>query len=141
MMPRGTIIGRVIVALLTVFALLPILWLAYSAFLPPNAALQGRIIGDGYTLENFIKLPFDTLLRPSLIFLGVIGSLYALQSYTAVFLLTRGGPFGSTRVLGYFLYETAFEKFEFGYGAALSVLVLAVAFTFAALQARALRSD
>jgi multiple sugar transport system permease protein len=81
------------------------------------------------------------LLRPSLVFLGVIGSLYALQSYTAVFLLTRGGPFGSTRVLGYFLYETAFEKFEFGYGAALSVLVLAVAFTFAALQARALRSD
>lgn len=81
------------------------------------------------------------LLRPSLVFLGVIGSLYALQSYTAVFLLTRGGPFGSTRVLGYFLYETAFEKFEFGYGAALSVLVLAVAFTFAALQARALRSE
>ncbi len=81
------------------------------------------------------------LLRPSLIFLGVIGSLYSLQSYTAVFLLTKGGPFGSTRVLGYFLYETAFEKFEFGYGAALSVLVLAVAFTFAALQARALRSD
>jgi multiple sugar transport system permease protein len=81
------------------------------------------------------------LLRPSLIFLGVIGSLYALQSYTAVFLLTKGGPFGSTRVLGYFLYETAFEKFEFGYGAALSVLVLAVAFTFATLQARALRSE
>ena len=71
----------------------------------------------------------------------MIGSLYALQSYTAVFLLTQGKPFGSTRVLGYFLYETAFEKFEFGYGAALSVLVLAVAFTFAALQARALRSE
>ncbi|MFN3265612.1 MAG: carbohydrate ABC transporter permease [Deinococcales bacterium] len=81
------------------------------------------------------------LLRPSLTFLAVIGGLYALQSYTAVFLLTRGGPFGSTRVLGYFLYETAFERFEFGYGAALSMCALALAFTFAALQARALRGS
>ena len=73
--------------------------------------------------------------------LAVIGGLYALQSYTAVYLLTRGGPFGSTRVLGYFLYETAFEKFEFGYGAALSMVALLLAFTFAALQARALRGS
>jgi multiple sugar transport system permease protein len=81
------------------------------------------------------------LLRPSLVFLGVIGTLYSLQSYTAVFLLTRGGPFGSTRVLGYYLYETAFERFQYGYGAALSIGVLIVAFTFAALQARALRGS
>ncbi len=81
------------------------------------------------------------LLRPSLVFLAVIGTLYSLQSYTAVFLLTRGGPFGSTRVLGYYLYETAFERFQFGYGAALSIGVLLVAFTFAALQARALRGS
>ena len=81
------------------------------------------------------------LLRPSLAFLAVIGGLYALQSYTAVYLLTRGGPFGSTKVLGYFLYETAFEKFEFGYGAALSMVALLLAFTFAALQARALRGS
>jgi multiple sugar transport system permease protein len=81
------------------------------------------------------------LLRPSLTFLAVIGGLYALQSYTAVFLLTRGGPFGSTRVLGYFLYETAFERFEFGYGAALSMCALILAFSFAALQARALRGS
>jgi multiple sugar transport system permease protein len=58
-----------------------------------------------------------------------------------VFLLTQGGPFGSTRVLGYFLYDTAINKFQFGYGAALSVLVLLTAFVFAVLQAKALRSD
>jgi multiple sugar transport system permease protein len=81
------------------------------------------------------------LLRPSLVFLGVVGSIYALQSYTAVFLLTRGGPFGATRVVGYFLYETAFERFDFGYAAALSVLILGLAFTFAALQARGLEAD
>lgn len=89
-------------------------------------------------LRRFVILP---MLRPSIVFLGVVGSIYALQSYTAVFLLTRGGPFGATRVVGYFLYETAFEKFEFGYAAALTVLVLALAFALAAWQARALRDE
>jgi multiple sugar transport system permease protein len=91
---------------------------------------------DGATegaIRRFIIFP---LLRPSLIFLGVVGSLYALQSYTAVFLLTKGGPFGGTRVLGYYLFETAFEKYRLGYAAALSVFVLLLAFTIAALQGR-----
>jgi multiple sugar transport system permease protein len=81
------------------------------------------------------------ILRPNLVFLSVIGSLYALESYTAVFLLTRGGPVGGTKVVGYFLYETAFEKFKFGYASALSMLILVLAFTVAALQARRLRGD
>ena len=81
------------------------------------------------------------LLRPALVFLGVVGSLYSLQSYTAVFLLTRGGPFGQTRTVGYFLYESAFEKFEFGYASALSVLILGLAFAAAAAQASRLRAE
>jgi multiple sugar transport system permease protein len=97
---------------------------------------------DGATenqLRFRIVLP---LLRPSIVFLAVVGSLYAIQSYTAVLLLTQGGPFGSTRVVGYLIYETAFGTApNLGYGAALSVLILALAFTFSAFQARALKSD
>lgn len=132
----------VLIAAFTIWQHLGYAVLVVSAGLKgiPSEVLEAARV-DGASESQVRWRIIVPLLRPSLIFLGVIGSLYALQSYTAVFLLTRGGPFGSTRVLGYFLYETAFEKFEFGYGAALSVLVLAVAFTFAALQARALRSD
>ena len=101
-MPRGTFLGRVIVALLTVFALLPILWLAYSAFLPPNAALQGRIIGDGYTLDNFIKLPFDTLLRPlllSLVLSSFVAFMQLVIALPAAYAIRNGTP-----ALGIFLF-------------------------------------
>jgi multiple sugar transport system permease protein len=132
----------VLIAAFTIWQHLGYAVLVVSAALKgiPSEVLEAARV-DGASESQLRWLVIVPLLRPSLIFLGVIGSLYALQSYTAVFLLTRGGPFGSTRVLGYFLYETAFEKFEFGYGAALSVFILMVAFTFAALQARALRSD
>jgi multiple sugar transport system permease protein len=56
----------------------------------------------------------------------------------AVFLLTRGGPFGSTRVLGYYLFETAFERFELGYGASITLFVMVVTLLVAVVQARLL---
>jgi multiple sugar transport system permease protein len=86
-------------------------------------------------VRRFIVVP---LLRPTLAFLTIVGTVLALQSYTAVYLLTRGGPFGSTRVLGYYVFETAFERFELGYGAALTLFVLLVTLVVAVLQARVL---
>jgi multiple sugar transport system permease protein len=109
--------------------------LVFSAGLKsiPSEVLEAARV-DGAS-EGLIKrkiiLP---LLWPSLVFLGVVGSLYALQSYTAVFLLTKGSQ--QTRVLGYYLYKVAFEDYRFGYGAALSVFVLLLAFSIAALQGR-----
>jgi multiple sugar transport system permease protein len=101
-MPRGTVFGRIMVALLTAFALLPILWLAYSAFLPPSAAIQGQIIGAGYTLDNFIKLPFKELLRPLLLSLVLSSFVAAMQlviALPAAYAIRNG-----TKALGIFLF-------------------------------------
>jgi multiple sugar transport system permease protein len=96
------------------------------------ARIDGAREGE---VRRHVVLP---MLRPTLLFLTVIGTVFALQSYTAVFLLTRGGPFGSTRVLGYYLFETAFERFELGYGAAITLFVMVVTLVVALLQARLL---
>lgn len=93
---------------------------------------------DGASDAQVQRLIVNPLLRPTLLFLVVIGTVLTIQSYTAVFLLTKGAPFGSTRVVGYYLYETAFERLQLGYGAALTVLVLVLTLIIAALQARIL---
>jgi multiple sugar transport system permease protein len=120
------------------------LWL-YTGYgvLVMSAALRGipgevkeaaRVDGANEAqVRRFIVAP---LLRPTLLFLTVIGTIFSIQSYTAVFLLTRGGPFGSTRVLGYYLYETAFERFQLGYAAALTVFILIITIIVVAFQAR-----
>jgi len=58
-----------------------------------------------------------------------------------VFLLTRGGPFGGTEVLGYYLYKTGFELGRLGYAAALTVIILLLTLFFALAQARLLREE
>lgn len=89
---------------------------------------------DGASDRQIQRLVISPLLRPAMLFLTVIGSVIAIQAYTAVFLLTRGGPFGSTKVIGYFLYETAFERLRLGYGAALTLALLLVTLLVAGVQ-------
>ncbi|RIH85373.1 Lactose transport system permease protein LacF [Calidithermus roseus] len=104
----------------------------------PRTLLEAAAVDGASPAEAFryITLP---LLRPAITFLVVIGTVLSLQSYSAVFLLTRGGPFGGTRVLGYYLYETGFENFRLGYAAAVTVVILLLTLFFALAQARLLR--
>lgn len=101
--------------------------------IPRDVKEAARLDGaDETTIRLRIVVP---MLAPTLGFLSILGTLFVIQSYSAVFLLTRGGPFGSTRVLGYYLYETAFERFDLGYGAAVTLFVLVFALSVAAAQA------
>ncbi len=101
--------------------------------IPLDVKEAARIDGaDESQVRSKIVLP---LLAPVVVFLTVVGTVFALQAYTAVYLLTRGGPFGSTRVIGYYLYEVAFERFDLGYGAAVTIVLMVITLAVALLQA------
>ena len=63
----------------------------------------------------------------------------AFQVFGQTFMLTRGGPELTTRVLVQYIYETAFNHYRMGYGAAMSWLLFLVIAVFAILQFRILR--
>lgn len=100
-LPRGTTPGRIVVGLLVVFVLLPLVWLAYSAFLPKDVVFSGQAIPVGFSLENFLSLPYRELLRPLLLSLALSGSvalLSVLTAFPAAYALRSGAP-----ALGVFL--------------------------------------
>lgn len=88
---------------------------------------------NGWEQFRHITLP---LLRPVLLFVIVTGIIGAFQVFGQTFMVTHGGPELSTRVLVQYLYETAFNHYRMGYGAAMSWLLFAVIALFAALQFR-----
>ena len=47
---------RVVTAVFCVFVALPILWLLYAAFLPPEAVLNARLLPTGVSFANFKEL-------------------------------------------------------------------------------------
>jgi len=109
---------------------------AHLKAIPPELVEAARVDGARpFEVTRYVVLP---LLRPAVLFLLVVGSVLALQSYVAVFLLTRGGPYGATRVLGYFVYELGFENFRLGYAAAATTVLLVLTLLVALAQGKLL---
>lgn len=67
------------------------------------------------------------------IMLTIIGG---LKMFTEVFVLTSGGPGGSTETLSTLLYKHAFQFDEFGYGIALALVLAVVVVFFSVIQQR-----
>jgi multiple sugar transport system permease protein len=63
------------------------------------------------------------LISPTILFLVVVISIWTIQVFEPMFVLTGGGPLGSTRSVVYLIWEAAFKNGRLGYAAALSVLL------------------
>ncbi|GAB3653917.1 carbohydrate ABC transporter permease [Glycomyces tarimensis] len=81
------------------------------------------------------------LLRPALglvLILSITGSLLAFDQF---FILTKGGPDNSTVTVVQLIYREAFQRFDLGAAAAISVVVLIALLVLNIVQFRALRRD
>jgi multiple sugar transport system permease protein len=70
--------------------------------------------------------------------LSVTGSLLAFDQF---FILTKGGPDNSTVTVVQLVYREAFQRFDLGAAAAISVVILAALLVLNIGQFRALRRD
>lgn len=80
------------------------------------------------------------LLRPVLAMVLVLTVIGSFQIFDTVAVTTRGGPVDATRVIYFYIYEKAFQQFDFGYAAALSVVLFLILAGLAVAQLRLLRA-
>jgi multiple sugar transport system permease protein len=83
--------------------------------------LEEAAVVDGanrWQIASKITLP---LLSPTTFVVFFISLVGTFQSYGLMLLLTQGGPVGSTTLLGYYIYQNAFQFFQMGYASAVSV--------------------
>lgn len=75
------------------------------------------------------------LLSPTTFLNTILALIAAFQVFTLPYIMTEGGPAGSTRVLVYYMYERAFSTpFRMGYGSAIAWVVFIILFILTALQ-------
>jgi multiple sugar transport system permease protein len=67
-------------------------------------------------------------LRPATFIAVVVTVIGALRSFDLVSIMTDGGPYGSSRVLAFYMYEQALSEYGYrmGYGAAIAVVLFAI---------------
>ncbi len=94
------------------------------------ASLDGA---SGWEQLKAITLP---LLAPTTFFVAIISIIGSFQVFTQVYIMTEGGPSGSTTVLVERIYKHAFEYGEMGYAAAISWALCLIIFSVTLVQHR-----
>ena len=98
--------------------------------IPSNQIKAAELDGAGsWAIFRYITFP---AIRNMLLVGTVLQVILGLQVFDIIFTLTRGGPGLETTVMYYFIYNTAFGTLNFGYSAALSVVLVAFVVVFAA---------
>lgn len=89
---------------------------------------------DGATkiqLFRFVKLP---MIRSSITICTFMAISKAFMSFDVNLSLTAGGPYKTTELLAYKIYQTAFSNFEYGKGQAEAVVLFAIVAVISLIQ-------
>ena len=109
-----------------------IFYLAALQTIPPDLKEAADIEGASrWTYTRRIVLP---LLMPTTLFILVNAMINSVKLIDHLFILTRGGPSDASKLILYYIWESAFAFFDAPAAAAMTVLVLAVLGIVAAIQ-------
>jgi sorbitol/mannitol transport system permease protein len=79
-------------------------------------------------------------LRPYIELGILLGSIYIVQAFDAIFIITQGGPATDTTNLPYYIYQTAFQAYDIGRASAMSVVVVVATILIATVALRTISS-
>lgn len=106
--------------------------------IPEEIIEAARLDGaTGVALARRITIP---LLSPQLFFLAVVSTIHALQSFTQIHILTKGGPDRATTTLVYSIYTEGFAygSSDFGAASAQAIVLLGIVLICTIVQFRVL---
>jgi multiple sugar transport system permease protein len=107
--------------------------------IPRGLYEAGRVDGAS-ELQMFRRITLP-LLRPVLALVLVITVVGSFQVFDTVAVTTAGGPADASRVIQYYIYDLAFQRLDYGYASAVSVVLLVILSVIAFVQLRLMRAN
>lgn len=100
---------------------LVVVFLAAMQSVDPTLYEAATVDGAGAVRQFFsVTLP---AIRPTFAFLGLMTIIWSFLAFDYVYILTKGGPAGSTDLLSTVLYRDAFANLQAGYASAMGVVM------------------
>ncbi|SFR64550.1 carbohydrate ABC transporter permease [Halogeometricum limi] len=98
--------------------------LAARQNVPARLYEAARLDGAGpWRMFRDVTLPH---MKNALLFVVIASTIFQFQVFGQPYLMTKGGPVGSTETLVYYLYELGFQTRELGFGAAVGYTLLLI---------------
>ena len=96
---------------------------------------------DNWDQLRYITIP---LLKPTIVFLVITGTIRYLRIFTQVLNMSyqgEGGPLNSTKPLVLYIYHSAFQQFDMGYAAAMTVILFLIILLITLIQLKVMKSE
>ena len=113
-------------------------FLAGLLAIPPQLYESASIDGAS-AFKRFTRITLP-LLNSTMLFVLVTDIIGSFQIFDTVYVMTQGGPGNATNVVNYQIYQTAFQNFDVGSAAAMSLVLFAVILVVTVIQFRFFRS-
>ncbi|MBE1498783.1 sorbitol/mannitol transport system permease protein [Amycolatopsis lexingtonensis] len=89
----------------------------------PKDVLEAANVDGAGRWRTFVSITLPHLSR-FLQLATLLGAIYIVNSFDAIFLMTQGGPGTASTNLPYYIYQRAFEGFDVGQSSAMGVVVV-----------------
>jgi multiple sugar transport system permease protein len=99
----------------------------------PDALYEAASIDGASRLQRLFSITLP-LLRPTTLFVLIMSVIGSFQVFEQVFVMTRGGPGNATMTIVQYIYRESFERFDMGYGSAVTYVLFGIIFILTALQ-------
>ncbi|MCP8939663.1 sugar ABC transporter permease [Alsobacter sp. SYSU M60028] len=95
--------------------------------------------GAGATARfRYITLP---AIRPALLAIACLVTIYTMRAFDLIFAMTQGGPLDASNVLPLLSYQFSFQQFQFGVGSAIGTFAFVIVFGVALVYVRTLKKE
>lgn len=101
--------------------------------------LEAARVDGANALQSFRRITLP-LVRPFIELGALLGSLFVVQTYDSIFMLTYGGPGEDTTNIPFLLYLVAFQGFSIGQASAIGVVAVIITTVVATFALRTLFS-
>ena len=105
----------------------------------PGSVYEAASIDGASENQMFWRVTVP-LLRPVLVFVVVTSVIGSFQIFDTIAITTKGGPVNATKVMNWYIYEQAFNRFNMGYATALSMVLFLILIFVSLMQMRLMRS-
>lgn len=101
----------------------------------PGSLYEAARVDGATAWQRFrhITLP---MLSNTLAFVMIVALIAALQAFDQIYVMTGGGPYGTTQTVVMEIYTSGFKKLELGFASALSYVLLLVTLVLSLVQFR-----
>ena len=89
---------------------------------------------DGANYRQCVFRITIPLLKPTIVLCLILQIIASFNVFGQVYVMTGGGPFGKTRTLIQYIYETGFSYFKMGYSAAMSYILFFIIMVVSVIQ-------